>query len=130
MRPHLKAVAYLNIGFGILGVLLGLGFFGFFSLLGTIIPHLDHHAARNFPFGLFFPGLGIFLGGIFWFFSLPKLIGGIGLLNFRPWARVLIILVSIFELFNIPIGTAVGIYSLWVLLSPAGEVYYQQQVAH
>jgi hypothetical protein len=130
MGTHLKVVAYLNIGFGILGVLIGLGFWGFFAMLGTFIPHLDPHAARQFPFALFFPGLGLFLGGIFWFFSIPKLVGGIGLFDYRPWARVLIILVSIFELFNIPIGTAVGAYSLWALLSPAGECYYRQQAAH
>ena len=53
--------------------------------------------------------------------SLPGLIAGIGLLKFRPWARILGIVVAILNLINIPIGTVVGIYALWVLFSRETE---------
>ena len=53
--------------------------------------------------------------------SLPGLVAGIGLLKRRPWARILGIIVAILSLVNIPIGTIVGIYGLWVLFSSETE---------
>ena len=53
--------------------------------------------------------------------SLPGLIAGIGLLKSRSWARILGIVVAILNLIHIPIGTAVGIYALWVLLNRETE---------
>jgi hypothetical protein len=50
--------------------------------------------------------------------ELPGLAAGWGLLTYRPWARPLNIACSIFDLFSIPIGTAVGAYSLWVMFRP------------
>jgi hypothetical protein len=50
-------------------------------------------------------------------FSAPQIIGGIGLLKMQPWARILVIVLSGLGLLSIPIGTAMGIYGLWVLLN-------------
>jgi uncharacterized Tic20 family protein len=35
----------------------------------------------------------------------------------RPWARTTIIVLSIIIMFGFPIGTVIGGYSLWILLS-------------
>lgn len=48
--------------------------------------------------------------------SLPGIIGGIGLLQHRQWARVLVLVVGFLNLLNIPIGTVLGVYTIWVLL--------------
>jgi hypothetical protein len=61
--------------------------------------------------------------------SLPGLIAGIGLLQFRPWARILTIVLSAIHLLNVPFGTALGIYGLWALLSREGEALFRQPVA-
>lgn len=53
--------------------------------------------------------------------SLPGLITGIGLLKLQPWARILGIVLSAINLINIPFGTALGIYGLWVLLTRETE---------
>jgi hypothetical protein len=53
--------------------------------------------------------------------SLPGLIAGIGLLKMRPWARIVGIIVAILSLLNIPLGTIVGVYGLWVLFSKETE---------
>lgn len=49
--------------------------------------------------------------------AVPSIIGGIFLLKFKEWSRILVIIISFINLINFPIGTAVGIYSLWVLLN-------------
>lgn len=50
--------------------------------------------------------------------AVPSIALGIGLLNYRPWARSIGMVLSIINLLNFPIGTVLGIYGLWVLLSP------------
>jgi uncharacterized membrane protein (DUF2068 family) len=50
------------------------------------------------------------------FISILGLVGGIGLLSFKSWARYLVIVVSALGCINIPFGTLKGIYALWVLL--------------
>jgi hypothetical protein len=40
---------------------------------------------------------------------------GWGLMNRRPWARTVAIVAAVLALLKFPIGTALGIYTLWVL---------------
>jgi len=48
--------------------------------------------------------------------SVPGIVGGIGLLKYKSWARYLVLVLSVLALASIPIGTAIGIYSIWVLV--------------
>ena len=48
--------------------------------------------------------------------AIPGLLGGIYLLKRRPWARILVLVLGFLNLIEIPIGTALGIYTIWVLL--------------
>ena len=58
------------------------------------------------------------LFAIFALFQLLAACTGCALLAYRPWARPLNLVLSIFDLFLIPIGTAIGGYSLWVMFHP------------
>ncbi len=49
--------------------------------------------------------------------SAPGIIGGFGLLKQRSWARILVLILGFLNLINIPIGTILGIYTIWVLLN-------------
>ena len=57
--------------------------------------------------------------------SLPGVFAGWGLLKFKPWARILAIVLAIINLFNIPFGTLLGIYALWVLLKKETERLFE-----
>jgi hypothetical protein len=48
--------------------------------------------------------------------SVPWLIGGLGLLAQRPWARVYAVMLAVLVLGWFPLGTLLGAYSLFVLL--------------
>jgi hypothetical protein len=52
------------------------------------------------------------------------LIAGYGLLNRRPWGRVVAIIAAILALIKFPFGTALGIYTLWVLAPGASGLEY------
>ena len=60
--------------------------------------------------------------------SLPGIIAGVGLLKFRPWARIVTIVLSALNLMNIPFGTILGVYGLWVMLSDDGSRSVRQRL--
>jgi len=69
------------------------------------------------------------LGGIGWLLLLRVVlcvVAGWGLLDRAPWARVYTIVVGALSLIEFPIGTGLGIYSLWVLLPESSAVEYRQ----
>jgi len=68
----------------------------------------------------------IVLGGSAMGFS-----AGWGLLHREPWARVLTLILAFLVLFiNIPVGTAVGVYTMWVLLPGDSEQEYEDLVSN
>jgi len=49
---------------------------------------------------------------------------GLGLMQRRPWARAAAVILGVLALFHPPLGTALGVYTLWVLLpDERGEEY-------
>ncbi len=52
------------------------------------------------------------------------LLTGYALVTRKPWGRVLAIVVGILALLKIPFGTALGIYTLWVLASGVSGMEY------
>jgi hypothetical protein len=120
METHVKTLGILHIVFGGLGVLAAAGvlflFGGLAGLIGVAGPMDEARAAAPI-----LGGIGAVLFFVLLAFALPGLIAGIGLLQFRPWARILTIILSIFDLIHVPFGTALGIYGLWVMLSQGTE---------
>jgi hypothetical protein len=61
-----------------------------------------------------------YVGPLFLFISavilVPGLVGGIGLVRGKVWGRGVILVVSVFHVANLPIGTALGVFGLWTLL--------------
>jgi hypothetical protein len=118
VKDHVRILAVLNIVMGSLGLLIGICFLLFFGGLGLFagLAGGDHDPEAL----LAIPVLGA-VGGIIFvavlIFSAPQIIGGIGLLKGQSWARILMIVLSALSLMSIPIGTALGIYGLWVLLN-------------
>jgi hypothetical protein len=70
------------------------------------------------------PLVGSTVGLLLALLSVPGLAAGYGLLTRKPWARVLAIVVAVLGLLNFPVGTAIGIYALWVLLQTSAATYF------
>jgi uncharacterized membrane protein (DUF2068 family) len=56
------------------------------------------------------------VSGLLGVLSIPGIIAGYGLLRRRMWARYLALVIGFLSLFNVPLGTLVGGYTIWVLL--------------
>ena len=117
MDLHVKVLAAFYLIFGVLGILGSLMVLLIFGGAAGIISM----AAPNDPDALLAVPIVGLIGGILvmliFTLSVPGIIAGIGLLKRRPWARILTIVLSVLNLINIPFGTLLGIYGLWVLLS-------------
>lgn len=50
-------------------------------------------------------------------FSIPGLIAGYGLIKRYSWARPFAIVMAALNLVTFPLGTVIGVYSLWVLFT-------------
>ncbi len=117
METHVKVLAVLYIVFGVMGTLAGLGIMALLGAIGVAGAAADPDAWMALPIlGITGTALAAFL----LFLSLPGVVAGIGLLKYRPWARILTIVLSALNLMNFPFGTILGIYGLWVMLSDQG----------
>lgn len=123
MTTHVKVLGVLYIVLSALGVCAAL-FFGLaLGAAGGIVGQAANpeDAAVALPIiGIAGTALVVFLLAL----SLPGLITGIGLLKFQPWARIVGIVLAALNLINIPFGTALGIYGLWVLLNKETETLF------
>jgi len=118
VRKHVQLLAILWLANGVLRLLAVSGFL----LFGRMFwPGLHWMGPRGWwGFDPFWPGgffsLGIFLG----FFGVLHLVLAWGLFERQPWARTLGMVLGILALIRPPFGTALGIYTLWVL-GPEGS---------
>jgi hypothetical protein len=127
MEQHVKILGVLNIVWGALGAFAGLAllavFGGAYGIVGAVAQHQ--------PMPPFVPSILAIVGGIisfaFLILSAPSIIVGAGLICFKPWARILAIVVSALHLFNIPLGTALGVYGLWVLFSDESQKLFESK---
>jgi len=109
MKKHVTVVGAIHIGFGLLGLICALAVF---FLLNFAKGFVSGEEIPTIVLGFLAASLPLLIG----FLSTLGLVGGIGLIALKSWARYLIIVVAALGCLNIPIGTLKGVYSLWVLL--------------
>lgn len=109
MRDHLKVLGWLYAASGALAVLLGIVLGTLFGVAGI--------AAGGENGGAVIGGLGFVFAMFIAVLGFPSLLCGWALLNYKPWARILGIVLSVMQLASFPFGTALGGYGLWVLLN-------------
>ncbi len=120
MKQHVSLVGALHVGFGILGLLGALAVYLTFHFVFGFVEDVDI-AEELISF------LGNALSLIIVFFSALGIIGGIGLFTYKSWARILVMIVSAINCLNIPIGTAKGVYSIWVLMQAETIELFEEQ---
>ncbi|MGA2586148.1 MAG: hypothetical protein ABSF88_03870 [Candidatus Aminicenantales bacterium] len=122
MQDHVKIIGILWIVFGCLSLIAAL--FLYLILFGvSFIPDVGAEEAGILRI------VGIAVGGFLALLGIPKIIGGIGLLKGREWGRIMVLAVSFLSLLNIPLGTALGIYSIVILLNKETLPLFQRSPA-
>lgn len=108
IEKHITLVAVLHIVYHALGFLIGLFIFTLMAFVGGLVD--DPFAARLLWW------VGSVAATFLIVLSVPGVIGGVWLLRRKEWARILTLIVGALGLVDIPLGTALGVYTFWVLM--------------
>lgn len=119
LENHLSTLGTLWVVVGVLFLLPALGLFFASSVAHFVIQ--DNVVARTLG-----PLLLTIIGGTILMIAVGGIMVGLGLKDRKPWARVVAIVLGVIALFHPPFGTALGIYTLWVLMSDEGGVEYRR----
>lgn len=101
----------------------------------VVLGGFARHFRPGFPFGphweprfgppFFIPALVSGVGVLLLIAAIAGLAAGFGLLNRRSWARPAALILGALSMLSIPIGTALGFYTFWVLLPAGAEQEYR-----
>lgn len=116
LEMHVRIVGWLMVVGSVM--LLAIGILGFFFLTSIGVITRDAQAA------LILGTVGTWGGLLFTILALPGLAAGYGLLKRKEWGRILAIVVAFLNLLNFPLGTLLGIYTLFVLLQTSANEYF------
>jgi hypothetical protein len=117
---HVSLLGTLWIALSVLRLIPGVALmaFGHLRFPFMLMPIPEHVRLFVAPFlGM----IGLLISG----FAIAGVIAGWGLLAHSPWARMLAIVLGCISLIHFPLGTALGIYTLWVLIPEHAEAEYQ-----
>lgn len=117
LQAHVTILGWLLI----VGHLVYLAIGGFLFMLLTGVGVASGEAEAMRVLGVVGTSLGVFLAAL----AVPGLLAGYGLLTRKTWGCVLAVVVAVLGLIHFPIGTAIGIYALWVLLQTSATEYFE-----
>jgi len=107
MQQHITILGWLYIVFGALGLVAAI--ITMLVLGGSGLISGDARSAALLS------GIGLFVAVIISVLSLPSVIAGWGLLKRKSWSRLLAIVLGALNILNFPVGTAIGVYTIWAL---------------
>jgi hypothetical protein len=116
MKEHVTVVAALRIGMSVL-VLVAAALV-FVGVVGGGLLSGDREAIRITSI------VGVVVASFLTLLAVPGIVAGAGLLRHQHWARILSLVLSIFDLLAFPIGTLIAVYSIWVLVQRETEVLF------
>lgn len=122
MEKHITLVGVLNIAyraFTLLGAMVLFALAAGFTRLFQFLMRTGSVNMHDVPFEIldFVPFILALIATLMFIVSIIGIIGGIAVLKRKEWGRILLLVVSFFNLAHIPLGTALGVYTIWALLN-------------
>ena len=108
LEKHITILGWLHIALNVFTLFIGI--IVFFVLIGAGLLSADGEAMGVLAI------VGTFVLGLLVVISIPGIIAGWGLLKRKSWARVLALVLGFLGLMNVPLGTLLGVYTIWALL--------------
>lgn len=117
IESHVTILGALYIAFSLLGILLALCAAAALIVGGWVSGDAEVKRITD--------TLAFCVGAFFLALSLPGILGGIFLLQRHNWARILVLVLGFLNLLLLPVGTILGVYTIWVLLKPEADVVFR-----
>lgn len=117
MDKHFTVLGALFIGLGIMGLIGMLFVISIFSVGTAVLSTVAAQDPSFPPLVAWLPaGFGMLIGLLIALTTVPCLVAGYGLFVRRPWAGIVALIAGVLNIPAFPMGTAVGIYAIWVFL--------------
>ena len=121
VQGHVRLLALFWLAFSAFNTV---GSIILYVLANTLFAHMRELGAPEAPTTFLRPLLSV-VAILLFAKAAVGFVAGWGLLQQEKWARVLALVLAFISLFtNIPFGTALGVYTMWVLLSADSEREY------
>ncbi|MCS6845223.1 MAG: hypothetical protein NZ528_13025 [Caldilineales bacterium] len=120
LHSHVQIIGWLRIISAVFYGLLGVGIAAFLFVIGV---YASSEAGDPTAFLALLIG-AIVMALVLLPWALLCLLAGVGLLRRRAWGRYLALVVGALDLFNFPLGTLLGVYSLYILLQKSADAYF------
>lgn len=120
LEGHRRILGIFFIVMNALTLLVALGFGAFGLALGQF--GMQHASADE---RVMVTAILVGVTGCFFLMGLPGIITGIGLLKRRPWSRTLALVMGVLALPNVPLGTALGIYTIWFYTQAGSDQVFE-----
>jgi hypothetical protein len=105
-RTHQKILGALLVAYGALNFTGGVALFASINVVNIFVDEIEVIQLVTL--------FGRLIGGILVLTSIPAIIAGIGFIQEKDWSKILGLIVGIIYLLFFPIGTLIGIYSIWL----------------
>ena len=99
-----------------------------YVLANTLFAHLGEMGAPEAQTAFLRPLLSV-VGILVLAKAAAGFLAGWGLMHREPWGRIVALVLAFISLFNIPFGTAIGVYTMWVLLPAQSQQEYDAMAA-
>lgn len=116
LTRRIDLVGYLHVGYGIALMLLSI-----LTVLTVTVGALVLPGIAAWATGV---GATVTTGLILGVVGLPSIVAGVLLIRRTDWSRMMVIVLSVFDLFSFPVGTALGGFSLWILLKERARLEF------
>jgi hypothetical protein len=115
MRSTYRTLAAFHAAYAIVQMVGGLAFGAVFGLFGALPIAVEPGKGESWAIGAAFIGIGGLVGLIVAALALPGLLCAVGLWRGRGWARILALLSCWQLVFQLPVGTALAIWTAVVV---------------
>ena len=124
MEKHVTILGWLYVGMSALLVAIAIITFFFVVLGGALSGDPEAVAVTGI--------VGFGIAAVMMLFAIPGFFAGYGLLKQKSWARPLSFILAVLNVFSFPVGTAVSVYTFWVLMQDEVVALFttEKQVAY
>jgi len=122
IESHIRTIAILHIVHSAFLAVIGLVIFLLMAGIGA--------ATEDETVFVVLGSIGTLLTILLFLFAIPGFVGALGLLQRQSWGRILTLVVSFLKLIDFPLGTALGVYSIVILLREDGVRYFEAREPH
>ena len=120
MDRHVRILGFLNIAFGVFGALVST----------LVLVRLGGFQGVYAAFNEDIIGIVAVIVVVFQLLiAVPCIVAGFYVRKLQDWARVMLVMVSAVNVLNFPLGTFLGSYGIWTLMTPETDPLFQNAMA-